>query len=186
MDEENIKESITQSPENFPVKNKKPWLMIILIFLVILTSGAAGLFAYQNYLLKSQTQKQEDTLKISPSPIPTITTDSTYKLISDEDEQQALKDVIAKELEEKPENIGIGHPFIKFKDWYYLNAGVIGTPSGASIYIRKDKNELKVVYLGQECPPENLVTQYPDIEINKIPIDTLNLRCSPYYTVKPN
>lgn len=139
-----------------------------------------------NYLI----QTEEDNLRVTPSPVQTVNNDTTYKLVSDEDEQEALKEATVKYYNDyakakyEAKDIGIGYPFIKYKDWYYLNAGFIGVPSGFSVYIRKDKNELKVFYLGQECPPENLVTKYPD-ESDKIPIDALNLRCSPYYTVNP-
>jgi len=190
--EEKIEEKITQSSEVLPVKKKKPWLIVILIALVIISFGAMGVLAYQNYLLKNQIEKKENSLIMAkPTPTPNTEIDNqTYKLVSDEDEQQALKEAIVKyyndyaNAKEEPKNISIGYPFIKYRDWYYLNAGFIDTPSGFSVYIRKDKNELKIAYLGQDCPPENLVTKYPD-ERDKIPIDALNLRCSPYYTVNP-
>jgi hypothetical protein len=214
LNQENLNETqeVTQLPinGNSLIKKYRTRLIIILIFLIIITFGTVCILAYQNYLLKNQIQLERDTsatAETSPtptaetSPTPTAETSPTptlieeeknipiYKLISDEDEQQALKEAIATYYnsyandQTESKDIAIGYPFVKFKDWYYLNAAFIDSPSGVSAYIKKDKNELKVFYLGQECPPENLVTEYS--ESDKIPIDSLNFRCSPYYTISP-
>jgi hypothetical protein len=78
MENENIEKEITQtqpteSPENFPVKKQKPWSIIILIILLFISIGAVGFLAYTNYLLKNHAQTQENSLKVSPPLIQTIT-----------------------------------------------------------------------------------------------------------------
>ncbi len=70
MEEEQVKEEASQSPEVLPVKKKKPWLMITLIVLIVIIFGAIGVLAYQNYVLKNQIKTksiaQDKTLKYNP------------------------------------------------------------------------------------------------------------------------
>ncbi len=113
MDEE-IKEEITQSPENLPVKNKKPWLIIVLIVLLIVSMGTAGILGYQNYLLKNQIQLKKDISAISEIS-PTLSPinneiKNEYEFNWDEESKKAIvlrnnKEIISFNLSDKPINV---------------------------------------------------------------------------------
>jgi dipeptidyl aminopeptidase/acylaminoacyl peptidase len=84
MEEQNIEKEIVQPQptENLPIKKKKPWLMIILIVLIIISLGTVSVFAYQNYLLKNQTKTEKNTL-IQITPTTTVNNVASKTLFSD-------------------------------------------------------------------------------------------------------
>jgi len=85
MEKENIKEEtaqpqVTETSENSPIKKKKPWLIITLIILIIISVGSVSVLAYQNYVLKNNIQSEKERTQITPATIPTtqIATESSF------------------------------------------------------------------------------------------------------------
>ena len=69
----------TEAPPAKLPKKQKPWLVISLVVLLVVSLGVAGYFAYQNYSLKNKKGSDEElvtpppVLTQPPSPIPTET-----------------------------------------------------------------------------------------------------------------
>lgn len=155
MENENIKKEITQPQptENFPIKKQKPWLMIILIILLIISLGTVGVFAYTNYLLKKQIQTEEDSLINNPIQIETneiqeasptsstSATDETKDFTYSIEECEGTAEMLSPE-EEKLQHIEISNQSLKFEQRLstYCNA----SEENLKLSLHKENQKLEI------------------------------------------
>lgn len=145
MDDEQSSQAILTPSTQEPTQENKPekWLIITFVLLFIFTTGIAGYFAYQNYQLKKELEKE---VKPTPSLIQSPPSNSTkWETYENSFYSLELKYPQSYSLSENSDYIEISSPLSKCNPKLIFNTEKYENLHELQIYLKKRRGSLKKV-----------------------------------------